>query len=67
LQIHLSITSHAGVSKGCVRSFRPSSLEPSTTTSLDIDYALDSGAKQKDALILYLHSSTTVSTEPNVH
>lgn len=57
--IHLSITSHLNVSDGCLRSFRPSSLEPSTTTTLDIDYALDSGAKQKDTLILYLPSSTS--------
>jgi hypothetical protein len=51
------------MSEGCVRSFRPSNLEPSTTTSLVLDYALDSGAKQNDALILYLPSRTTVSTE----
>ncbi|KDR22194.1 Laminin subunit alpha-1, partial [Zootermopsis nevadensis] len=57
--IHLSITSRVNVSEGCVRSFRPSNLEPSTTTLLVIDYALDSGANQKDALILYLPSSTT--------
>lgn len=62
LQIHLSITSRVNTSEGCVRSFRPSSLEPSTTTLLVMDYALDSGTKQKDALILYLPSSTTVST-----
>ncbi|XP_069690531.1 laminin subunit alpha-2 isoform X2 [Periplaneta americana] len=57
--IQLSITSLTNVSSGCVRSFKPSSLEPSTTTSLVLDYALDGGTKKKDALLLYLPSSTT--------
>lgn len=58
VQIRLSMTSK-GDGASCVRSYEPSQIEPSTMTSIVLTYAISS--QQRDSLLFFLPSSTTVS------
>ncbi|XP_063216579.1 laminin subunit alpha-1 [Bacillus rossius redtenbacheri] len=56
--IHVSLKSREdGEGRGCVRSYHATNLQPSTTTSIVLNYAIES--KQRDGLLMYLPSSTT--------
>ncbi|XP_049762590.1 laminin subunit alpha-1 [Schistocerca cancellata] len=57
--IRLSITSNAN--NGCVRSYKPKTLVPTITTSIILNYAVDSD--EKDALLFYLSSSNSSSKD----
>lgn len=61
MQIHLSLTSKMGGGPGCVRSYKPSNLAPSITTSIILSFAIEND--EKNSLLFYLSSQnkTTVS------
>ncbi|CAG2064073.1 unnamed protein product, partial [Timema podura] len=57
--IHVSIKSQREEDgAGCIRSYHPSNLEPSTTTSITLNYAIESD--QRNGVLLYLPSGTSV-------
>nr|CAD7199120.1 unnamed protein product [Timema douglasi] len=56
--IHVSIKSRREEDgAGCIRSYHPSNLEPSTTTSITLNYAIESD--QRNGVLLYLPSGTS--------
>nr|CAD7455143.1 unnamed protein product [Timema tahoe] len=56
--IHVSIKSQREEDgAGCIRSYHPSNLEPSTTTSITLNYAIESD--QRNGVLLYLPSGTS--------
>lgn len=58
-QIRISISGQEnGTNNVCIRTYQPKFLEPSTRTTIVLSYAISSN--ERDALLFYLSSKTTV-------
>ena len=61
-QIRVSLTERGAEGDRCVRTYRAPQLQPSTASSVRLNYAI-ADSKTKDALLLYLPSQTEVRTD----
>lgn len=64
-QIRISISGEENsTDNACIRTYQPKFLEPSTRNTIVLSYAISSN--ERDALLFYLSSKTTVSLLFNI-